>query len=241
MWTSEAPRCHIRPISETAVTIDFGGEIGPESQQRVLAVAAFLEQRPFPGLLAVVPAYTSVTVFFDLFLWEKHGPHTARPFGSYASPDLTAARSLCLFLEKTLRDIPPHAPTEMPLMDIPVRYGGEHGPDLSAVAERLQLTENEVIELHSSTAYTVQMVGFLPGFPYLGPLPEALRLPRRHTPRLRVPPGSVAIAGAQTGIYPQASPGGWHLIGHTDFKLFDPAEWPPARLQAGGRVRFVRG
>jgi inhibitor of KinA len=238
MWTNDPP-CRIGPISETAVSIDFGGKIGPETQQNVLAAAAFLEHHPFPGLLAVVPAYTSVTVFFDLFLWKKHGPPTAQPLHGSSPIPLTAARLLCVFLEKKLRDVPPRAPAEMPLVDLPVRYGGEHGPDLSAVAERLQLTENEVVELHAAAEYTVQMVGFLPGFPYIGPLPEALRLPRRDTPRLRVPPGSVAIAGAQTGIYPQASPGGWHLIGRTDFQLFDPAASPPARLQAGWQVRFV--
>lgn len=236
MWTSDLP-CRILPISETAVSIDFGGEISAETQQRVLAIAAFLRQHPFPGLLSVVPAHSSVTVFFDLFLWKKYGTRATVPH----APPLTAARLLCFFLEKKLHDIPPHVPTDMPLVDIPVRYGSEHGPDLSAAAERLQLTENEVIEMHTSATYTVQMVGFLPGFPYLGPLSKALYLPRRDTPRLRVPPGSVAIAGAQTGIYPQASPGGWHLIGRTDFQLFDPAALPPARLQAGWRVRFVRG
>ena len=153
----------------------------------------------------------------------------------------TAARALCLFLEKTLPDVPLGISQPAPLVEIPVRYGGTHGPDLSELAERLQRSESEVIGLHTETEYTVQMVGFLPGFPYLGPLPEALHLPRRDTPRLRVPPGSVAIAGGQTGIYPQASPGGWHLIGHTDFRLFDPHERPPARLQPGQRVRFVVG
>ena len=142
-------------------------------------------------------------------------------------------------MEKTLPDTPLGISSAAPLTHIAVRYGGTHGPDLSEVAERLQLSDNEVIDLHTAAEYTVLMVGFLPGFPYLGPLPEALRLPRRDTPRLRVPPGSVAIAGGQTGIYPQASPGGWHLIGHTDFRVFDPSEQPPARLQPGQRVRFV--
>ena len=250
----------IQPISETAVAIEFGGAASPDVQQKVLAATEFLLQNPFPGMLAVVPTYTSVTVFFDLFLWKKQGQQAAQPSGwaqrDFAFPTRctigmslcsicnlplapTAARALCLFLEKTMPDAPLDMSTETPIVDIPVHYGGTHGPDLPDVAQRLQLTENEVIDLHTATKYTVLMVGFLPGFPYLGPLPEALHLPRRDTPRLRVPPGSVAIAGGQTGIYPQASPGGWHLIGHTDFRLFDPAERPPARLQPGQRVRFV--
>lgn len=241
---SENPR-RIQPISESAVAIDFGGAAGPDVQQKVLAVSAFLQQNPFPGLLAVVPAYTSATVFFDSFLvgsWLLAVDHWPLAVGSLPMANgqqPTAARALCLFLEKTMPDAPLNMSTETPIVDIPVHYGGTHGPDLPDVAQRLQLTENEVIDLHTATKYTVLMVGFLPGFPYLGPLPEALHLPRRDTPRLRVPPGSVAIAGGQTGIYPQASPGGWHLIGHTDFRLFDPAERPPARLQPGQRVRFV--
>lgn len=235
MWTSDAPRSSIRPISESAVSIDFGESFSPEVQRSVQAVTAFLHREPFPGLLSVVPAYASVTIFFDLFLWKKHGQHLTQERGT----DLTAARSLCLFLEKKLCDIPFHTAGEAPCVTVPVQYGGTGGPDLREVAERLQMTENEVIQLHISVEYTVQMIGFLPGFPYLGPLPEVLHLPRRDTPRLRVPPGSVAIAAGQTGIYPQASPGGWHLIGHTDFQLFDPAQRPPARLSLGDRVRFV--
>ncbi len=230
---------HIQPISETAVAITFSGATGPEVQQKVLAVSTFLLKNPFPGMLAVVPAYASVTVFFDLFQSVGCWPLAVGEGPIANSQQPTAARTLCLFLEKTLSEIPLGIATPLPLVGIPVRYGGTHGPDLPEVAKRLQLTENEVIDLHTAAEYTVLMVGFLPGFPYLGPLPEALHLPRRDTPRLRVPPGSVAIAGGQTGIYPQASPGGWHLIGHTDFQLFNPNERPPARLQPGQRVRFV--
>ncbi len=235
---SECQR-HIQPISETAVAITFSGATGPEAQQKVLDISTFLLQNPFPGMLAVVPAYASVTVFFDLFQAVGRWPLAIGTSPTANGQQITASRALCLFLEKTLSEIPLDISMPLPLVDIPVRYGGTHGPDLSEVAERLQLTENEVIDLHTAAEQTVLMVGFLPGFPYLGPLPDTLHLPRRDTPRLRVPPGSVAIAGGQTGIYPQASPGGWHLIGHTDFRLFDPTERPPARLQPGQRVRFV--
>ena len=125
------------------------------------------------------------------------------------------------------------------LTEIPVTYGGSAGPDLEDVAAACGLTPEEVCRRHTAVEYVVCFVGFLPGFPYLGLLDESLRLPRRHAPRARVAPGSVAIAGEYTGIYPWASPGGWHLIGHTDVSLFDLEATPPARLAPGGRVRFV--
>lgn len=217
--------------SESAVAVTFGDRIAPEIHQKVLEFNDRLLNDPFPGLQAVVPAYASVTVFFDPLLVKENWPRKTSP-----------ARVVRALLEDLLTQSAiynPQSPIRnppSPITEIPVRYGG---PDLAEVAEKLQLSENEVIRLHAGTVYTVFMTGFLPGFPYLGPLPEALRLPRRGTPRLSVPAGSVAIAGDQTGIYPRASPGGWHLIGHTDFRLFDPGQRPPARLQPGMRVRFV--
>lgn len=125
------------------------------------------------------------------------------------------------------------------VFDVPVTYGGPAGPDLPDVARACQLSEQEVVRRHAAGDYRVCFIGFLPGFPYLGPLDAALRLPRRATPRPRVAPGSVAIAGEYTGIYPWPSPGGWHVIGHTDADLFDLAGEPPTRLVPGMRVRFV--
>lgn len=134
------------------------------------------------------------------------------------------------------------ATTSMPmptLVEVPVAYGGVAGPDLEHVALAAGLTPDEVCRRHAAREYVVCLVGFLPGFPYLGLLDPALRVPRRETPRPRVAPGSVAIAGEYTGIYPWASPGGWHVIGRTDVTLFDLAADPPARLAPGMRVRFV--
>ena len=119
-----------------------------------------------------------------------------------------------------------------------VRYGGDGGPDLVEVAERLGLAPRQVVELHASVLYRVAILGFMPGFAYLGEVPEALRLARRETPRGRVPAGSVAIAGRQTAVYPAATPGGWHLIGHTDTLLWDIERDPPAILRPGDHVRF---
>ncbi len=215
-------------LSESSVAVTFGDTIDLEIHRKVLAFNDWLSDNPFPGLISVVPAYASVTVFFDPILVKEYWPDQTSP-----------ARAVQAFLEKKLLTPPAtNQPiTNQPVtVEIPVRYDG---PDLPEVADRLQLAESEIIRLHTEAVYTVFMVGFLPGFPYLGPLPETLELPRRDTPRLRVPAGSVAIAGRQTGIYPQASPGGWHLIGRTDFRLFAPSQNPPARLQPGMQVRFI--
>jgi len=214
--------------SESSIAVNFGDSIDLETHRKVLDFNDWILTNPFPGLLSVVPAYASVTVFFDPVLVKKYWSYQTSP-----------AHAVRTFLEEKISQSPipnPSIPNPPISIEIPVRY---NGPDLPEVAERLQLTENEVIRLHTETTYTVFMIGFLPGFPYLGPLPKSLELPRRDTPRLRVPAGSVAIAGQQTGIYPQASPGGWHLIGHTDFPLFNPAQNPPAFLQPGMRVQFV--
>jgi KipI family sensor histidine kinase inhibitor len=135
--------------------------------------------------------------------------------------------------------LPEAGPDGDPVQTIAVRYGGDAGPDLDAVAERTGLTPSAVVELHASVTYLVHMLGFAPGFAYLGTLPAALELPRRAEPRTHVPAGSVAIAGRQTAVYPFATPGGWHLIGRTDEPMWDPGADPPARLRPGMRVRFV--
>lgn len=235
------PLC--RSTSESSIEVVFGDRIDLGTHHQVMAFSTTLLAQPFPGLLDVVPAYASVTVFFDPL-----------KVCSPLAPTLSPARTVLSFLKEKLQSTnhqstshqstsnqstsnqSTNPPVTNPPTTIPTYYDGS---DLSEVAERLRLPESEVVRLHSETVYTVFMIGFLPGFPYLGVLPEVLQLPRRDTPRLRVPAGAVAIAGAQTGIYPQASPGGWHLIGRTDFPLFDVALQSPARLQPGMRVKFV--
>jgi inhibitor of KinA len=217
----------VLPISEKAVTVTFGHAIDPAVHARVLGLSDWLHANPFPGMVAVMPAYTTATVYFD--------PQEVRKQWGVISP----ARAVAGMLEQVLPDIPPREQAPGVVTEIPVRYGGEYGPDLSLVARRLRLAEADVIRLHTEAVYTVYMIGFLPGFPYMGPLAPALELPRRESPRMRVPAGSVAIAGPQTGVYPQASPGGWHLIGMTEMTLFDPNVHPPCPLESGGQVRFV--
>jgi inhibitor of KinA len=124
-------------------------------------------------------------------------------------------------------------------VEIPVCYGGEYGPDLEAVAEYHHLSTSEVVEIHSKEEYLVYMIGFAPGFPYLGGMSEEIATPRRHSPRLSIPEGSVGIAGMQTGVYPISTPGGWQLIGRTPLELFCPNENPPTLLQSGDIVKFV--
>jgi KipI family sensor histidine kinase inhibitor len=179
-----------------------------------LALAAALERAELAGLLDLVPAKQTLLVIFD--------------------PDQTSATRL----RRHIRSLAISPTTERPAREhvIPLSYDG---PDLAEVAERCGLTAAELIARHSGAVYRVALIGFLPGFPYLDGLPPELHLPRRATPRPRVPAGSVAIAGPQTGIYPQSSPGGWHLLGTTAVRLFDPARWPPALLSAGDIVRFV--
>ncbi len=169
-----------------------------------------------------VPAHASVLVPFDPL-----------------SIDLDDAVALLEGLAGGLRTLEPAATEAGDATVIPVRYGGEDGPDLAEVAEARGLRPADVAELHAGARYRVLFLGFAPGFAYLGGLPEALVSPRRAGPRERVPAGSVAIAGEHTGVYPLAMPGGWNLIGRTDTRLFDPGRPEPAQLRPGGLVRFV--
>ena len=215
-------RPRIERMGDAALLLTLGDEVSPDFNDLVHRVVA--ELRPgavdAAGLGTPVPAYASVLLPFD--------------------PDLVPEAAARATIRAALRraiDGPMPAPG--PLVEIPVRYGGRDGPDLAEVAERTGRSEADVVALHAGPEYRVYLVGFVPGFPYLGILPAELDLPRRTTPRVRVPAGSVAIAGRQTGVYPFATPGGWHLIGRTDTPVWDARRNPPALLAPGDRVRFV--
>jgi KipI family sensor histidine kinase inhibitor len=216
-------RPQIAPFGDAALLVSFGDHIDPRLNDRVHALAAAVADARACGVAwhAPVPAYASLLCGFDALLMSTS---TARA----RLDELVGA------LENRPADGPPASTIE-----IPVRYGGDDGPDLTAVAERLGLTPAQVVELHASTTYRAYMLGFSPGFAYLGQLPAALELPRRSTPRQRVPRGSVAIAGRQTAIYPLVTPGGWHLLGRTELRLWDVERVPPALIAAGDSVRFV--
>jgi len=208
----------IEPLGDSALLIVLGEGTDPALVVRVVALAAHVREAGFSGVTDVVPAYGSLAVFFD--------------------PLATNGEALAGQLELVSRRFGTHAPeprAARPTQVLPVRYDG---PDLAEVAERTGLSRTEVVRRHADPTYDVHFLGFVPGFAYLGPLDPALVLPRRTAPRQRVPAGSVAIAGAQTGVYPLETPGGWHLIGRTDAVLFDPARDPPNLLAAGDRVRF---
>ncbi len=211
------------PLGDAAVTVELGSEFNAATLTRVQALVRSLEQVPPVGVVDVVAAYGTVTVCYDL----PKLPH------GYAG--------LCVEIEKRIGDLKAAggaAGATGKRVTIPVCYGGEFGPELAAVAARAGLSVEAVIATHSGAEYGVQAVGFAPGFPYLGGLPEKLHTPRLATPRTRVPAGSVGIGGAQTGVYPLATPGGWNLIGRTPLALFRPTEREPALLRVGDRVKF---
>jgi KipI family sensor histidine kinase inhibitor len=208
----------VLPVGDAAVALELADTLDVGANARVRSVDRDLARRPFDGFREAVPTHRSLLVLYD--------PAVSR-FSDVAR-DLRARAA---------------APTEPPSPprrhEIPVAYGGDDGPDLASVAAARDLSEIEVVRLHSQTEYTAFMLGFTPGFPYLGLVPEALECPRRATPRVRVPAGSVAIAARQTGIYPSASPGGWHVLGRTSARLFDALRDEPALVAPGDRVRFV--
>jgi inhibitor of KinA len=224
----------VRLLSESVVEIVLGDQISPDVHERVLALAAMLRQAEWPGVLEITTAYTSIALFFDPKAVRVAEHQTASAAFPPALFMLNRVKEQVLQFETS--PLPAADPVAPETIFIPVRY---KGPDLSGTADLLQMSEQELIRQHTATTYRVYMIGFLPGFPYLGILPESIRAPRLETPRLRVPAGSVAIAGAQTGIYPREAPGGWRLIGQTKFPLFDIHAHPPARLQPGMHVKFV--
>jgi inhibitor of KinA len=198
-----------------------------ETQDDVLRVFQRLRNAAIPGVIELAPAYTSVAVFFDPVDVAK-ASGTSSEILDWLTMRIRAAAA----------GRPKRRRSLSRTVEIPVCYDSEFAPDLEEVARHAQISTEQVVELHSAAEYRVACVGFVPGFPFLAGLPKKIVTPRRATPRKEIAPGSVGIGGAQTGIYPLRSPGGWNLIGRTPLELFDPAKDPPARLQAGDRVRF---
>lgn len=203
--------------SDRSLLLVFDDRISLAAHRDVLRLTPLL--RSVRGVSNVHPAYASILVDFDPLAIRHHDVERA------------AAE---LFAQAASAPFP-----EPRTVEIPVAYGGDDGPDLEAVAALTGHTPGDVVAIHSSAEYLVYFLGFSPGFPYLGGLPESIAAPRLETPRRRVPAGSVAIGGRQTGVYPIASPGGWRIIGRTSLSLFTPAGDPPALLRMGDHVRFV--
>jgi KipI family sensor histidine kinase inhibitor len=216
----------IEPLGESALLLRFGEGLDAATNARVHAASAALQAAHLPGIVDIVPAYATLALHYDPLAWvdTRNG-----------SPSNHVAAAV-----RAIFETPPTAThRETAHIDIPVCYGGEHGPDLDALAHHAGLETADAIARHSAAIYTVAMLGFAPGFPYLFGLDTALHMPRHATPRTRVPAGSVAIGGAQTGIYPTELPGGWQLIGRTSVTLFDARRDPPSLVMPGDRVRFV--
>jgi KipI family sensor histidine kinase inhibitor len=209
----------ILPLGDAGVLIEFGDSIDPAVNDRVVSFTRAVERSRIPGVLEVVPAYRSAAVYVEP-----------------VETDLASLKEAFMTLAVNL---PMEPVGQRRTVTIPVLYGGEAGPDLPALAESAGLSIKQVIALHASVEYRVFMLGFSPGFPYLGMVPDAIAAPRLPEPRINVPAGSVGVAGRQTGIYPQASPGGWRLIGRTPLTLYDPARIRPFLLEPGDLVRFV--
>ncbi|MEI6530260.1 MAG: 5-oxoprolinase subunit PxpB [bacterium] len=208
----------ILPAGDQALLVEFGRHIAPELSANVRALRQSLHRIPINGILDIIPSYASLLVEYD---------------PSFVSSEVLSAeirQRLPLKTEELER--------KQELFVLPTIYGGEFGPDLDDVADHAGLTAEEVVALHTNRNYLVYLIGFTPGFPYLGSLDERIAMPRLTNPRLKIPGGSVGIAGAQTGIYPSESPGGWRLIGQTPIPLFNLQADPPALLQPGVWVRF---
>jgi inhibitor of KinA len=218
----------IFPLGDSAITLDLGNTIDELHNIKVLAIYDWLRAHPFPGLLDIIAAYSSVSVFYD--------PAVLRASG--VPGDRGASHWVEGLLRKAMETAePPDTVHSGNTFHIPVCYEQEFGPDLPSLAGRKRLSVEEVIQLHSAIVYRVYMIGFLPGFSYMGTVDERLQLQRKERP-VPVAAGGVGIAGMQTGIYPLSSPGGWQIIGRTPLKLFDPAKEPPILLRAGDNVQF---
>ena len=204
---------------DKGLLVEYGDKIDPEINAKVRAISLSIEKADIDGVEEVIPTYRSILITYN--------------------PTKISFKDLkenIKNMEKNLSKVELPAPRTI---EIPVVYGGEYGPDIEFVAKHNGLTVEEVIDIHSKGKYLIYMIGFTPGFPFLGGLSEKLFTPRLETPRVKVPAGSVGIANNQTGIYPIDSPGGWRLIGRTPIKLYDPSKDPPVILSPGDFIRFV--
>lgn len=221
---------HFKQLGDNALFVQFGTTINEETHKVIQLSVSQLQQHPFPGQIEIVPSYTNFCVYYDPFIVRKELKSLIAE---------TSAEKVQQYIQMVLQQSTQQRCEEGRLIEIPVLYGGEFGPDLTEVAKLNGLTTQQVIDIHTSREYLVYMLGFAPGFPFLGGLDSRIATPRRTTPRLEIAAGSVGIAGQQTGIYPLATPGGWQIIGRTSSSLFLPDQNPPALLRAGDRIHFI--
>jgi len=208
----------IVPVGDATMVVEFEERIDPAVNARAIAAAEALRAAAIPGVRDVVPTYRSVAVYYD--------------------PLLTDYERFVWRLEDAIAAPAPAASIEHACIRVPVCYGGDFGPDLPEIARFARVSEAEVIEIHISRTYRVFMLGFMPGFAYMGLVDSRIAVPRRETPRVRVPPGSVCVAGVQTSVHPVEAPSGWHLIGRTPVRPFDPSRRDPFLMKPADEVQF---
>ena len=210
----------ISPVGDRAISIDFGQVIDPIINRHIRQTIERIKELQLDGIIELVPTYCALLVEYDAILY------------SYSE--------ICNIIEPTLEEGMANTINELvTVVEVPTVYGGEFGPDLSFVASHNHLSEDEVISIHSGTDYLVYMLGFIPGFTYLGGMDLRIATPRLSSPRTLIPAGSVGIAGEQTGTYPSDSPGGWQIIGRTPVTMYDMSKAQAALLKAGDYVRYV--
>ena len=209
----------IMTAGDSSILIQFGNVIDPDINAKIAATVQLMKEQHIEGVVDIIPAFCSLLINYD--------------------PRVISYDEMKTRMEKILSVEIAAGARKKKVYEIPVCYGGEFGPDLSTIAEHAGLSEQEVINIHSSTDYLIYMLGFLPGFTYLGGLDERIHTPRLANPRIRIPAGSVGIGGSQTGIYPMDSPGGWQLMGMTPVKTYDPDREVPILVEAGDYIRFI--
>lgn len=209
----------ILTAGDSSLLIQFGNEIKPETNQKITATVQLMGEQHIEGVLDLIPAFCSLLVNYD--------------------PRVVSFEEISSRIKNLLKVDTKIGAKRKRIFEIPVCYGGKYGPDMAFIAEHAGLTEEEVIKIHTSSDYLIYMLGFLPGFCYLGGLDERLHTPRLASPRLKIEAGSVGIGGSQTGIYPMDSPGGWQLMGKSPVKTYDPNRETPIWVEAGDYIRFI--
>ncbi|WP_018300656.1 5-oxoprolinase subunit PxpB [Fangia hongkongensis] len=215
-------------LSDQSLLIQLADEISKEGNTKVQAVYQYLKNNPIEGIRSITPAFSTVSIQYDVFAVKKH----AKSLSAYAYLYNKIEHILDQIEIKTKEN-------KGKIIEVPVCYDEEFALDLNEVSQAKSMSINEVIKRHSEQEYYTYMLGFSPGFPFLGGLDESLEMPRKKTPRTQIPKGSVAIAGKQTGIYSLSSPGGWQIIGKTPLTLYDFEKTPPTLIQMGDTVRFI--
>lgn len=222
----------INPMGDSAIIIKFNNEIDINTHLKIKVLSEYLDKNPFTGMIEYVPAFVTMTIFYNPLevikeARNKHDLQNKIPYEIVFS----IIKDILSKIKDDIKDDPR-------IVEIPVCYEEEFGPDLKFVAEHNNLSVEEVIQIHLSCENRVHMIGFAPGFPYLAGMSEKIAAPRKKTPRLSIPAGSVGIAGSQTGVYPISTPGGWQIIGKTPLELFRPESEVPSLLQSGDVVKF---